>query len=329
MDVLCDRDVDTGVLRSKRVAVIGFGSQGRAQALNLRDSGLDVVVGLRRGSGSWTAAQEAGVAVEEIKEAVGASGVVVMLIPDEVQPEVYARDIEPHMRAGAYLGFAHGFAVHFGKIVPRESVNVFLVAPKGIGPMVRRQFESGGGVPGLVAVHQDPAGDTREVALAYACGLGCGRTGILETTFAAETETDLFGEQAVLCGGLTELIRAGFETLVEAGYSPEIAYFECSHEVKLIADLICARGIAGMRAAISSTAAYGDLTRGRRIVGEPTRAAMKTVLAEIQSGEFADQWMAEHAGGKARMRELSAGDAEHEIERVGKRLRALMPWLED
>ena len=327
MNILRDSDIPGGALHDKRIAVIGFGSQGRAQALNLCDSGLRVEVGLRAGSASCARAETEGLAVREIADAARRADVVMLLIPDELQPEVYERDIRPHLRPGAYLGFAHGFAIHYRTIVPSAATNVFLVAPKGIGPMVRQQYQAGAGVAALIAVHQDPTGDTRDVALAYACGLGCGRTGILEITFREETETDLFGEQAVLCGGLTELIRAGFETLVAAGYSPELAYFECLHEVKLIADLIHQRGITGMRAAISNTAAFGDVTRGRRVIGPATRQAMQELLAEIQSGAFANEWSAEHKAGKARMQALAAKDAEHPIEHVGRRLRALMPWL--
>lgn len=327
MDALCDSDVRPDALKRKRIAVVGYGSQGRAQALNLRDSGCDVVVAQRPGSPSAAAAKQMGLTTAVIPDAVHAADIVMMLIPDERQPEVYARDIAPHLKPGAYLGFAHGFAIHFRRLVPAENVNIFLCAPKGIGPMVRRQYEAGRGVPALIAVHQDPTGDTRDVARAYAAALGCGRAGILETTFREETETDLFGEQAVLCGGLSELIRAGFETLVAAGYSPELAYFECLHEVKLIADLIHARGIAGMRAAISNTAKYGDVTRGRRIIGPATRQAMREILTEIQSGTFADQWTSEHAAGQPNLRAAADRDAAHPIEEVGARLRKLMPWL--
>lgn len=327
MDVIRGSDVRVDELTGKRIAVVGFGSQGRAQALNLRDSGCDVVVALRPDSLSAAAATPARLQVANLPDAVRSADIVMMLIPDERQPEVYARDIAPHLKPGAYLGFAHGFAIHFRQLVPAESVNVFLCAPKGIGPMVRRQYEAGRGVPALIAVHQDPTGDTRDVALAYAAALGCGRAGILETTFREETETDLFGEQAVLCGGLSELIRTGFQTLVEAGYSPELAYFECLHEVKLIADLIHTRGIAGMRAAISNTAKFGDVTRGRRIIGPATRQAMREILTEIQSGTFADQWMAEHAAGQPNLRAAADRDAAHPIEEVGTRLRKLMPWL--
>jgi ketol-acid reductoisomerase len=272
-------------------------------------------------------AEQLGLSTCAIAEAAQRADVIMLLIPDEVQPDVYPREIAPHVRADAYLGFAHGFAIHYRKIIPAEHLNVFLVAPKGIGPLVRAQYEAGGGVPALIAVHQNRSGDTREVALAYAGGLGCGRAGILETTFREETETDLFGEQAVLCGGLTQLICAGFETLVEAGYAPELAYFECLHEVKLIADLIHERGITGMRAAISRTAAYGDLTRGPRVIGPATRQAMQKLLAEIQAGAFATEWAAECAAGKPTLSALASRDADHAIEQVGRRLRSLMPWL--
>lgn len=328
MDVLKELDVQTGVLERKRIAIVGYGSQGQAHAQNLRDGGFDVVVGLRAESAQRAAARKAGLAVAEIPEAVLDADVIMMLIPDERQPEVYAGAVAPHIRIGSYLGFAHGFAIHFRKLVPDAGINVFLCAPKGIGPMVRQQFQAGNGVPALIAVHQDPSGDTRDVALAYACGIGSGRAGILETTFREETETDLFSEQAVLCGGLSELIRAGYETLVEAGYAPEMAYFECLHEVKLIADLIHARGIAGMRRSISNTAAFGDITRGRRVVGPEMRAAMKQVLNEVQSGKFADEWMAAQANPNPTWRRKIDADAEHEIERVGQRLRLLMPWLQ-
>ena len=327
MNILRDDDVQPEILRPKRIAIIGYGSQGRAQAHNLRDGGYDVVVGLRPGSALRENAVQAGLTVADIPDAVRRADVAVLLIPDEVQPDAYTHEIAPHLRPGAYLGFAHGFAIHFRRLVPAADVNVFLVAPKGIGPMVRQQFEAGAGVPALVAVHQDPTGDTRAVALAYACAIGCGRAGILETTFREEAETDLFGEQAVLCGGLTELIRAGFETLVEAGYAPELAYFECLHEVKLIADLIHERGIAGMRSAISNTAAYGDLTRGPRVIGPAARQAMRDLLADVQSGAFAAEWTAEHAAGKPTLKALADRDAHHPIEEVGRRLRALLPWL--
>jgi len=325
--VMYDQDVQTAALQGKRIAVIGFGSQGHAHALNLRDSGCDVVVGLRRGSASWAAASEANLPVCPTPDAVRQADVVMILIPDELQPEAFERDIRANLRPGAYLGFAHGFCVHFAKVVPPADANVFLVAPKGPGHLVRRQYQADSGVPCLVGVQQDRTGDTRDVALAYAVGIGGGRAGLLETTFREETETDLFGEQAVLCGGLTELVRAGFETLVEAGYAPEMAYFECLHEVKLITDLMYERGITGMRESISNTAEYGDLTRGRRVIGPEARAAMKELLSGIQSGAFADEWMAECQAGKPNMKTLAAKDAEHPIEQVGRTLRAMMPWL--
>jgi len=327
MKVVHDSDINTAALAGKKVAIIGFGSQGHAHALNLRDSGFDVVVGLRRSSQSWKIAEQAGLSVYETPDAVKQADVVMILIPDELQPETYKRDIAPNLRAGAYLAFAHGFCIHFGRITPAENINVFLVAPKGPGHLVRRQYEGGGGVPCLIATHADPAGNTKDIALAYASGIGGGRAGVIETSFREETETDLFGEQAVLCGGLTELIRAGFETLVEAGYAPEMAYFECLHEVKLITDLIYERGIAGMRESISNTAEYGDVTRGRAVIGAPARAAMKTLLKDIQSGAFANEWMNECATGKHHMHELTKRDANHPIEQVGQRLRKMMPWL--
>ncbi|MCP4594190.1 MAG: ketol-acid reductoisomerase [bacterium] len=329
MRVLHDKDIQNVALAGKRIAVIGYGSQGHAHALNLRDSGCDVVVGLRCDSASRQSAEDAGLTVFDTGAAVEQADVVMTLIPDEIQPEVFAREIRPHLRSGAYLGFAHGFSIHFGKITPPEDANVFLVAPKGPGHLVRRQYESGSGVPCLIAVQQDPAGDTHGVALAYAGGIGGGRAGVLETSFREETETDLFGEQAVLCGGLTELIRAGYETLVEAGYAPEMAYFECLHEVKLITDLIYEGGITGMRASISNTAEYGDLTRGSKVIGTEARQAMRKLLADIQSGSFADEWMAECAAGKPRMKSLATSGADHEVEQVGSRLRRLMPWLQD
>ncbi|MBK9119957.1 MAG: ketol-acid reductoisomerase [Phycisphaerales bacterium] len=329
MKVWRDDDVRGEVLSPKRLAILGYGSQGHAHALNLRDSGHDVTVGLRPGSRGRAAAEAAGLPVCDTAAAVRGADIVMVLIPDELQPETYTRDIAPNLKSGAYLAFAHGFCIHFGRIQPPAHANVFLVAPKGPGHLVRRQYESGSGVPCLVAVQQDPSGDTRAVALAYAAAIGGGRAGILETTFREETETDLFGEQAVLCGGLTELIRAGYETLVEAGYAPEMAYFECLHEVKLITDLIYERGITGMRDSISNTAEYGDLTRGRRVVGPAARTAMKELLSEIQTGKFADEWMAECAAGKPNMAAAAARDAEHPVEQVGKRLRALMPWLVD
>lgn len=327
MEVEYEQNTCLPVLQSKRIAVIGFGAQGRPQALNLRDSGLDVVVGLRPGSAGRAAAADDGLPVLDVADAVRSGDVVMLLIPDETQPEVFARNVAPHLKPGAYLGFAHGFAIHCRALVPAPGTNVFLVAPKGVGHMVRGQYLAGGGVPCLIAVHQDRSGDTRTVARAYACALGGGRAGLLDTTFREEAETDLFGEQVVLCGGLVELIRVAFETLVTAGYAPELAYFECLHEVKLITDLIHARGLAGMRAAISRTARYGGLTRGPRIVGESARRTMNDILAEIRSGAFAREWLAEHAAGTPRLKAQSTDEAAHPIESVGQRLRNRMPWL--
>jgi ketol-acid reductoisomerase len=327
MNILRDADLPRGRLDGGTIAIIGYGSQGAAQAQNLRDSGLRVVVGLRADSPRRAAAHAAGLAVADIPAAVRAATVVVLLTPDEIMGALFAQEIQPHVAPGAYLGFAHGFAIHYGRIVAPPATNVFLVAPKGIGPMVRAQYVAGRGVPALFAVQQDPSGDTRSVALAYAAALGCGRAGVLETTFREETETDLFSEQAVLCGGLTALIRAGFDTLVSAGYAPEVAYFECLHEVKLIADLLHTRGIAGMRAVISNTAKFGDITRGTRIITPAVRDAMQQVLGEVQSGQFAREWQAECAAGRPTLRAQAAADAQLPIEAVGTRLRALMPWL--
>jgi ketol-acid reductoisomerase len=327
VNVLHDSDVQKDALQGKTVAIIGYGSQGHAHALNLHDSGYDVVVGLRAGSRSAAAAEEAGLTVLPTGEAVARADVVMILIPDEIQAQTYTDEIEPNLKDGAYLAFAHGFAVHFKRIVPAAATNVFLVAPKGPGHLVRRQYAAGSGVPCLIAVHQDAAGDARDVALSYAVGIGGGRAGILETSFREETETDLFGEQSVLCGGLTELVRAGFETLVEAGYAPEMAYFECLHEVKLITDLMFEQGISGMRDSISNTAEYGDLTRGRRVIGPAAREAMQQILKEIQSGQFADEWTAECAAGKPKMQAQAAKDAAHPIEQIGKQLRQMMPFL--
>ncbi len=327
MKVLYNSDSNPQALSGKKIAVLGFGSQGHAHAMNLKDSGADVIVGLRAGSNSRAKAEAAGLEVYETADAVKQADVVMVLIPDELQPATYEQDIAPNLRDGAYLAFAHGFCIHFKKIVPDASVNVFMVAPKGPGHLVRSEFEANNGVPCLLAVHQDPSGDAREVGLAYACGAGGGRAGVLETSFREETETDLFGEQAVLCGGLSELIRAGYETLTEAGYSPEMAYFECLHEVKLITDLIHKHGITGMRKSISNTAEYGDLSRGKRVVTDETRKAMKQILSEIQSGSFADEWMAECAAGKPKMAAQAEKESTHPIEQIGRKLRAMMPWL--
>ncbi len=329
MNVYYDKDADLELLKTKKIAVIGYGSQGYAHANNLKDSGCDVIVGLRSGSPSREKAEDAGLVVQDTAEAAFNGDVVMMLVPDELAPKIYQQDIAKNLLPGNYLAFAHGFSIHFKKVLPPDEVNVFMVAPKAPGHLERYEYTQGRGVPCLLAVHQDPTGDTRGVGLAYASAIGGGRAGIIETTFREETETDLFGEQAVLCGGLTSLIQAGFETLVEAGYSPEMAYFECLHEVKLIVDLIYEGGIANMRYSVSNTAEYGDLTRGPRVINEGTRQAMKSLLADIQSGSFADEWMAEHEAGKTRFKALEAKGQAHPIEEVGRRLRGMMPWLSE
>ena len=328
LNVYTDKDANLGLLEGKKVAVIGYGSQGHAHANNLKESGIDVCVGLRKSSESWPKAEAAGLVVKETADAAAWADVVMLLVPDELGAETYEGEIAAHLSDGQYLAFGHGFNFHFKKIVPPAGVNVFMVAPKGPGHLVRSEYEKGRGVPCLIAVGQDPSGDTKNVSLAYASAIGGGRAAIIETSFREETETDLFGEQSVLCGGLTELIRAGYETLVEAGYSPEMAYFECLHEVKLIVDLIYEGGIANMRYSISNTAEYGDMTRGRRIIGDEARKAMKEILAEIQSGQFADEWMEEHRCGKPHFRELRQEGEHHPIEEVGGRLRGLMPWMQ-
>src|SRR2546425_10692787 len=327
MQVYYDRDADLKYLKGKKVAVLGYGSQGHAHANNLRDSGVEVVVGLRRGSNSWQKAENAGLKVAETADAAAAADIVMILLPDELQGDAYEKEIKPGLKNGKYLAFGHGFNIHFKRIVPPEGVNVFMVAPKGPGHLVRSEYQKGRGVPCLLALAQDPSGDTKRIGLAYAKAIGGTRAGVLETTFKEETETDLFGEQSVLCGGLTELIRAGYETLVEAGYSPEMAYFECLHEVKLIVDLIYEGGIANMRYSISNTAEYGDMTRGKRGIGPEARKAVKAILGDIQSGKFADEWITEHRCGSPHFRELRKEAAKHPVEDVGARLRALMPWL--
>ena len=327
MNISYDRDAEPARLKGKTIAIIGYGSQGHAHALNLKDGGHRVVVGLRPQSPSRGKAEASGLEVADTAAAARRGDIVMMLVPDELAPETYERDVAPGLRAGQHFAVAHGFSIHFRKIVPPRDVNVFMVAPKAPGHLVRHEFARGAGVPMLLAVHQDPSGDTRATALAYACALGGGRAGVLETTFKDETETDLFGEQAVLCGGLSALITAGFETLVEAGYPPEMAYFECLHEMKLIVDLIYEGGIQNMRYSVSNTAEYGDLTRGPRIVTAETRRVMRELLADVQSGAFADEWMAEHRAGKPTFKRLEAAGREHLIERVGERLRGMMPWI--
>lgn len=322
-----DKDANLDLLQGKTVAVLGFGSQGHAHAQNLRDSGVKVVVGLREGSASRRRAEEAGLEVLSLREAAAKADIIMVLVPDQDQKRVYEESIRDGLAPGDMLMFAHGFNIHFNQIVPPAAVDVTMVAPKGPGHLVRRVYMEGGGVPGLVAVHQDATGQAKEKALAYAKGIGCTRAGVIETTFQEETETDLFGEQAVLCGGTSELIRAGFETLVEAGYQPEIAYFECLHELKLIVDLIYEHGISGMRYSISETAEYGDVTRGKRIITEQTRAEMRKILQEIQSGEFAREWILENQAGKPVYHALTRREANHEIEVVGRKLRNMMSWI--
>lgn len=322
-----DNDADLELLSGKTVAVIGYGSQGHAQAQNLRDSGVQVVVGLRRQSPSWEKAREDGLKVAEVAEAVKEADVIQLLTPDETQARLYREEIEPYLQEGKALGFSHGFNIHYGQIVPPAHIDVFMVAPKSPGHMERRIYREGAGVPGLIAVHQDYSGRARELALAYAKGIGCTRAGVFETTFREETETDLFGEQAVLCGGVTELIKAGFETLVEAGYAPEIAYFECLHELKLIVDLIYEGGLSRMRYSVSDTAQFGDYMVGKRIITEETRSEMRKVLAEVQSGEFAQRWIVENMTNRPVFNAIDRREKEHPIEQVGRKLREMMPWL--
>jgi len=328
MKVYHDADATLDPLKGKKIAVIGYGSQGHAHALNLRDSGCDVRVGLHPDSASRKKAESEGLRVVDAATAAKEADIVMVLVPDEKGAEIWDADLAAGLTKGKYLAFGHGFNIHFKKIVPSPDVNVFMVAPKGPGHLVRSEYQKGQGVPCLLAVHQDPSGDTTQVGLAYAKAIGGTRAAVLQTSFKEETETDLFGEQAVLCGGLTELIRAGYETLVEAGYSPEMAYFECLHEVKLIVDLIYEGGIANMRYSISNTAEYGDMTRGKKVVTDDTRKAMKKILGDIQSGAFADEWITEHRCGSPHFRELRQEASRHPIEEVGGKLRALMPWLQ-
>ena len=322
-----DEDANLSLLEGKTVAIIGYGSQGHAQAQNLKDSGVNVVIGLRAGSAARAKAEAAGFKVMDTAEAAAAAEVIQILIPDEKQAAVYKNDIAPNLQEGNALVFSHGFNIHFGQIVPPANVDVFMVAPKSPGHLVRRMYEEGAGVPGLLAVYQDYTGKAKDMGLAYAKGIGCTKAGVIETTFAEETETDLFGEQVVLCGGATELVRAGFDTLVEAGYQPEVAYFECLHELKLIVDLMYEGGIACMRDSISDTAEYGDLMIGRRIITEETREEMRAVLAEIQTGEFAKNWILENQANRPVFNAIARIDAEHPIEVVGKELRSMMKWL--
>ena len=323
-----DTDCNLGMLDGKTVSIIGFGSQGHAHAQNLHESGVDVVVGLRKDSKSWAQAEAAGLKVMEVEDAAKAGDVVMMLVPDELAADIYNTQVAPNMKEGDILCFAHGFNIHFNAIQPAKNIDVIMIAPKGPGHTVRSQYLEGKGVPSLIAVHQDYSGKAKEYALAYASGIGAGRAGILETTFREETETDLFGEQAVLCGGVTELMKAGFETLVEAGYEPEMAYFECIHEMKLIVDLINSGGFAMMRYSISNTAEYGDYRTGKRLITEETRKEMKKIISEIQDGTFASEFMQEFsAGRKARFLATRRKESEHLLEKVGKELRAMMSWL--
>lgn len=323
-----DTDANLDLLNNKTVAIIGYGSQGHAHALNLKESGVNVIVGLYQGSKSWKLAEEAGLTVKTVADASASADWIMILLPDEVQRTIYENEIAPNLSAGKVLSFAHGFNINFGQILPPADVDVVMIAPKGPGHLVRRTYTQGEGVPALFAVYQDASGQARDRAMAYAKGIGGTRGGVLETTFREETETDLFGEQVVLCGGLSALIKAGFETLVEAGYQPELAYFECCHEVKLIVDLIVEGGLAKMRDSISNTAEYGDLTRGPRIVTDETRAEMRKILTEIQTGQFAREFVLENQSGKAGFTAMRRREAEHQIETVGKDLRAMFSWLE-
>ncbi|PPA72187.1 ketol-acid reductoisomerase [Jeotgalibacillus proteolyticus] len=324
--VYYNQDINDSLLQGKKVAVIGYGSQGHAHAQNLKDLGHDVIVGVRKGK-SWEQAERDGLTVQTVKEASEAADIIMVLLPDERQTAVYEEEIKPGLRSGKSLVFAHGFNVHFNQIVPPSDVDVFLVAPKGPGHLVRRTFESGAGVPALFAVYQDVSGQAKDVALAYAKGIGSARAGVLETTFKEETETDLFGEQAVLCGGLTSLVKAGFETLVEAGYQPELAYFECLHELKLIVDLMYEDGLSGMRYSISDTAQWGDFVSGPRVVDQDTKARMKDILTDIQTGKFAKGWLLENQLNRPEFSAIVRQEEEHQIEKVGRELRSMMPFV--
>jgi ketol-acid reductoisomerase len=327
MQVYYDRDADLSVLRGKKVAVLGYGSQGHAHANNLRDSGVEVMVGLRRGSSSWPKAEQAGLKVAETAEAAASADIVMILLPDELQGDAYEKEIKSGLKNGNYLAFGHGFNIHFKRVLPPQGENVFMVAPKGPGHLVRSEYQKGRGVPCLLAIHQDPSKDTKKIGLAYASAIGGARAAVIETTFKDETETDLFGEQSVLCGGLCALIQAGYETLVDAGYPPEMAYFECVHEVKLIVDLIYEGGLTNMRYSISNTAEYGDLTRGKKVIGPEVRQAMQQILKDIQSGKFAEEWINEYKCGMPHFTELRKEAANHPLEKVGASLRGMMPWL--
>ncbi len=325
--IFYDKDADPAILADKTIAIIGYGSQGHAHALNLKDSGVHVVVGLQKTSKRWNKVSEDGLEILEVDEAVRRTDIIMILVPDELQGDLYTQKIEANLTGGKALAFAHGFNIHFGQIDPPTDVDIFMVAPKGPGHLVRRMYKSGMGVPALIAIYRDASGKCRDLAMAYAQGLGATKAGVLETTFAEETETDLFGEQAVLCGGVTALVQAGFDTLVEAGYQPEIAYFECLHELKLIVDLIYEGGIERMRYSVSNTAEYGDLTRGPRIIDDRVRCEMKQILAEIQTGQFARDWILENKAGRPVFKALERLGSEHQIEKVGKELRSMMSWV--
>ncbi|PIE47506.1 MAG: ketol-acid reductoisomerase [Gammaproteobacteria bacterium] len=327
LNIFYDKDCDLSIIQGKKVAIIGYGSQGHAHALNLKDSGVDVTVGLRKDSGSWTKAENEGLKVAEVPEAVKSADVVMILTPDEFQRELYAEVIEPNIKQGATLAFAHGFAIHYNQVEPRKDLDVIMVAPKAPGHTVRSEFVRGGGIPDLIAIYQDASGQAKQVALSYASGVGGGRSGIIETTFKDETETDLFGEQAVLCGGAVELVKMGFETLVEAGYAPEMAYFECLHELKLIVDLMFEGGIADMNYSISNNAEYGEYVTGPEVINEQSREAMRNALKRIQEGEYAKMFIAEGMANYPSMTARRRNNAAHPIEQTGAKLRAMMPWI--
>lgn len=327
MKVYYDKDADLSLIKARKVAILGYGSQGHAHANNLKDSGVNVIVGLRHSGSSWKKAQAAGFEVMEIADAVKAADLIMILLPDENQPEIYRKEIEPNLKAGSTLAFAHGFSIHYGLIKPRQDVDIVMIAPKGPGHLVRSTYTQGGGVPSLIAVYQDNSGKARDIALSYAAANGGTRGGVIETSFREETETDLFGEQAVLCGGAVELVKAGFETLVEAGYAPEMAYFECLHELKLIVDLIYEGGIANMNYSISNNAEYGEYVTGPRVITEDTKNTMRAVLKDIQTGEYAKSFVLENLAGAPTMTARRRLNSEHPIEQVGEKLRSMMPWI--
>jgi ketol-acid reductoisomerase len=329
MQVYYDKDADLSIIKAKKVAILGYGSQGHAHANNLKDSGVDVIVGLRAGSSSVAKAEEAGLSVKTVSEAVAAADLVMVLTPDEFQSSLYRDEIEPNLKEGAVLAFAHGFAIHYNQVVPRADLDVIMIAPKAPGHTVRSEFANGRGIPDLIAIYQDATGSAKDIALSYASAIGGGRTGIIETTFKDETETDLFGEQAVLCGGAVELVKAGFETLTEAGYAPEMAYFECLHELKLIVDLMYEGGIANMNYSISNNAEYGEYVTGPEVINEESRAAMRNALKRIQNGEYAKMFIAEGAHNYPSMTAYRRNNAAHPIEQVGAKLRGMMPWIQE